>query len=340
MKDKIGLTCSLLAISLFGCFQTTIAQEKEVKQVNLIIAIHNGDTIVNGKSFKNISEKERVALRKNFDNIQIESKAFPDGPRKIVRRMTVTSNDNKMGLDSNITKSIVITTDDDSQNVIMLDSSMQQMVGDKDHKMIIIKRDQRDAKGLTLPQPPQPPHARMEFRPLNGDLDQFHPGMDNEHIEIRMAAPNGEMSFGEPQKLKKAIGFNMPNLPNTNTYNFATTDKNGFTTKTNFTIAEPFKEELKVIFKDENTAIDALHVEHLLLFPNFSNGTTMLSFSLSAKAIIEVKMLDADGKVLFVEKKSLINDHFSKWFNLSKNGIYYLHVKQGNQTFIRKVIKE
>lgn len=339
MRKKIFLPSSLLAISLFGCFQTTIAQEKEVKEMKLTIAINNGDTVVNGKSFKNISEKERVALRKNFDNIHIESEALPGGPHKMMRRMSITATNNQNGLDSNVTKSFVITTDGESYNVFKMDSSEHQMFGDKDHKVIIIKRDKNGDHGMAPPQPPQPPHVRMEFRALDG-VDEFHPRMENEEMDIRMTAPRGEMGFPEPQILRRAIGNNRPNMPNSTTYNFATTDKNGFTTETKFTIAEPFKAELKAVFKSENTVINGLAVEHLMLYPNFSNGTTMLSFTIPTKAAIEVQLLDTDGKALFVEKKALAGDAFSKWFTLSKNGIYYLQIKQGNNTYIRKVIKE
>ena len=306
MKKKIILTSGFFTFVLFGCFQFAKAQQKEIKEVNLTISIMNGDTIVNGKNFKNISEKERVELRKNFDHIEIRTSA--SNPQNKIRRMTVITTNDQNNLDSNVIK-------------FKMDGPEKHFMEDKDHKVIIINGDKEMIDGM-----PSPPHVRMEFKSLDGDMS--------------MIPPTEERDFPPHFKNGAEMRSSRPNLPNSNSYNFISTDKNGFTTKTKITVEEPFRSELKTIFNNQNAPINSLELNNLLFYPNFSKGTTTLSFSTSAKATIEVKMLDGDGHPLFLDKKTLSSDTYVKQFILSKNGIYYLQVNQGNNTFIRKVIKE
>ena len=153
-----------------------------------------------------------------------------------------------------------------------------------------------------------------------------------------------ENGIGAPQILKHLaevgnMDFVRADKPNSSRFNYAITDKNGYTTRTQISILEPNKADLKGVFNNENIAINTLAVDDLVLSPNYSSGKITLSFTATTKGVLAVKLVDTDGKILFSENKAIFDNTYTKQFALARNGIYYLEVSQVGKTYIRKLIK-
>jgi hypothetical protein len=146
-----------------------------------------------------------------------------------------------------------------------------------------------------------------------------------------------------PDMGMKTFSFNMPrhkqgfefSSRNSQTFNYSNTDNDGINTNINFRVSEPSKEKLKRIAGTEKAE---LALNDLNLVPEFSTGKTTLSFNLPAKTTADVKFTDTEGKVLWADKATA--GTFSKKISLPVNGVYYLQVKQGANTAVKKIIKE
>jgi hypothetical protein len=121
---------------------------------------------------------------------------------------------------------------------------------------------------------------------------------------------------------------------NSQSFNYANTNKDGFSTQISYNASDVNPETAKRISGAEKPEIS---IDDLMLTPSFSTGKTNLSFSLPEKGSAEVLFKDSDGKVLWTDKT---NGTFNKSFELPQNGIYYLQVKQGNKTGLRRIVKE
>lgn len=294
---------------MLGTCQKVSAQEIMEKRENISITINNGDTTVNGKKFKDISEKERVGLRKNFDNLHTERNRITMGTPHIYKRVYMEKKGDSLFVDS-------LKTTMFSYN-FSGEPSMLRINGDsirilKDHNIFLDRNGSRNEIFLE--------------RKLDDNIDwqMVHPrrgpGMPNPGINRNV----------EELRTKR---------PNSSNFDYSTTDKDGFTTNTHIEMMEPNKMDLKNSLMMENASISTLKVENLVFYPNFSSGKMALSFNTDVKGTLEVKLTANNGDVVFAEKKALTGDTYNKQFPLSKNGIYFLQITQGNKTFIRKVIK-
>jgi hypothetical protein len=122
---------------------------------------------------------------------------------------------------------------------------------------------------------------------------------------------------------------------NAQTLQYTSTDNDGISTHINFSIYDAPKEKVKLIAGTENAE---LIVNDLNLVPEFTTGTTTLSFNLPAKAPAQVKLTNTKGIILWTDKA--IAGSFSKKIRLPLNGVYYLLVKQGASVAVKKVVKE
>ena len=66
MIKKLLLINCLLVVVLITTSKKSQAQDNVKKEVKTSIIINDGDTTVNGKKFKNLSEEEKTELRKEF----------------------------------------------------------------------------------------------------------------------------------------------------------------------------------------------------------------------------------------------------------------------------------
>ncbi|WP_158534928.1 T9SS type A sorting domain-containing protein [Mucilaginibacter hurinus] len=133
------------------------------------------------------------------------------------------------------------------------------------------------------------------------------------------------------------LGRTFDNLvkPNSQSFNYTSTDADGISTHVSYRINAASAEKLKMI-AGVNTA--TLQLKDIHISPEFSTGKTTLTFNLPAKTAAEVQFKDSQGKLLWSDKA--VNGAFSKTFVLGLNGAYYLQVKQGMDIAVKRVVKE
>jgi len=386
----------LLVIGLLS-YNSTQAQNKEIKEVKTSIMIMNGDTIVNGKKFSQLPESEKVELRKSFKGLNSgQLRISRNTPHDNAPKVIIVNTD---GVDAVLTdgsltqgsanaqnkrikeiRTSVMIMDDDSimnwkkfselpesekmelrKNSKGLNSSQLRISNNAQHgnvsKVIIVNSDGKDSiltdgtnqRVFNFNDGSQRMHIQVETDSESNDMD----GQNIERkVIIRKNGMNdmglymgdSENGISAPQILQRMTeGTNMdfarPNKPNSSRFNYSFTDKDGYTTRTQISILEPNKADLKDVLKSENLAINTLAVDDLVLSPNYSSGKITVSFTTTAKGVLAVKLVDTDGDILFSENKAIFDNSYTKQFALAKNGIYFLEVSQAGKTYVRKLIK-
>ncbi|MDA9555649.1 T9SS type A sorting domain-containing protein [Pelobium sp.] len=284
MNKLLPILSGLLALTI----QATFAQSTKEKEVRTSIIINNTDTIVNGKNFKDISESERVELRKNFTDLDNKPDAkmlSKAGNRNVIIKRLNGEN----------------IADSSKIRVFSFDDTLPGK-GNIENR-IIVRKPNADDIDWKMVHPKRAPIPAMP--PLKGNLFEFE----------------------------------RPSKPNSSSFNFSTTDKDGFTTRTQIRISEPSTTDLKEVFKNERAEVDGLKIENLVFYPNFSAGTMSMAFNLPKKGNVSVKLIDSSGQTVFTDNKTLTTDSYNKQVTLNKNGIYFLEVIQAGKTFLRKIVK-
>ena len=304
---KLLLLNFLFVVIVITTYKKAQAQDNEKKEVKTSIIINDNDTTVNGKKFKNLSEDEKTELRKEF--IKVEQRRISiDAPHinksvTIVKRKSFVNDSLIFAVDSTRMRKFSYTIDGNAPKVFEFwrDTLVGKLDGTNMERKIILGRN------------------------LGEDIDweMVHPR--------RVASGRPSINSGYTMTLPAS------NKPNSNTFNYSTTDKDGFTTNITYTVAEPSKTDLNSTFKDEKINVNGLSISDVMLIPNFTSGKTTLTFSTKAKGVLNIKLMDSAGTTLFSDNKTLIGELYSNSFSVAKNGNYFLHITQGSQTFIRKV---
>ena len=135
--------------------------------------------------------------------------------------------------------------------------------------------------------------------------------------------------------------FKHPNMmmghaaKNSQSFNYSNIDKDGISTRISFNVSDAGPESIKRIAGVEKADLE---INDLTLAPMFSSGKTLLSFSLEGNATAQVELKNTEGKVILSGKTS--GGTFTKMFDLPQNGVYYLQVKQGNKTGLKRIVKQ
>lgn len=313
MNKKLNLLNVIMIILFFGLSRVYAQNQNfDQKQENITITINNGDTIINGKNFKTISEAEKAQLRK---------------------KMNIISDKNGMRIaigSPHINKRIRMIKKMDGDSVV-LDSNEVRVYSFDDQKPMMWK-----FRNDSL--------HRLRFYANPDSLSQIliSPMGEDNYMDIdpKMVHPRWSPDFdrmpifrGKNQMLIRTT------QPNSSNFNYTLTDKDGYTTEERINVSNPKKEELKSLFKDENKDIHSLEIKNLIFYPNFDSGKTTLGFTVPEKSQINVKLVDSNGDAIFSENRNLTSLSYSRSFDWHKNGIYYLEVSSGKKTFIKKVIK-
>jgi hypothetical protein len=122
---------------------------------------------------------------------------------------------------------------------------------------------------------------------------------------------------------------------NTQTFDYTITSKEGISTHVSYYVSEPVQSDAKQII---GAYKPGLEIQDVSLVPQFWAGKTLLTFSLPDKTTAEVELTDNEGKAIWEDR--IISQVFSKSFSWTLNGTYYLVVKQGGETAIKKIVKE
>ena len=156
---------------------------------------------------------------------------------------------------------------------------------------------------------------------------------------------NGEPGDGRKAELKEwRLKYSDENAArefghkNTQNFSYTNTDAQGISTHVSYRVSEPSGAVNHGAGDNGNPQFDVLELKDLTLVPQFEAGKTVIAFSLPSKAVAEVQFKDSENNVIWSEKAT--NGQFMKAFNLGLNGVYYLHVKQGNKLAVKKIFKE
>ena len=307
MIKKLLLLNCLFVVVVITTYKKAQAQTIENKEMKTSIIINGGDTTINGKNFKNLSEEEKTELRKEFTQVE-KRRISMNSPRintsiSKIRKKSADNDSLILVTDSTRMRKFSYTIDGNAPKVFEFwrDTLVGKLDGTNMEREIILGRN------------------------LGEDIDweMVHPR--------RVASGRPSINSGYTMTLPAS------NKPNSNTFNYSTTDKDGFTTNITYTVAEPSKTDLNSTFKDEKINVNGLNISDVMLIPNFTSGKTTLTFSTKAKGVLNIKLMDSAGTTLFSDNKTLIGELYSNSFSVAKNGNYFLHITQGSQTFIRKV---
>lgn len=143
-------------------------------------------------------------------------------------------------------------------------------------------------------------------------------------------------------QFNKPNGFDKNNFPlsrvpkrNMQNYDFVHVDNEGFTTRLRFTVTDVSNEDLKKMPYVQGPKFE---VEDLVLVPEFTSGTILMTFHLHSKIPADVKFVNSEGETIWDAKTN--GEHFSKSFTLGLNGIYFLQIIQGKSVAAKRIVKE
>ena len=185
-----------------------------------------------------------------------------------------------------------------------------------DHQVMIIRTDTADNVVM-----------RRRPRPMETEQSFAFRGNDGAPDRMGMAPAGPDRPYRSPM-----MRFERRN---SQSFNYTNTDNEGITTHISFRVSEPMHEDLQKITGVEGGKLD---INDLSLVPEFKSGKTVIMFSLPSKAVADVYLKDSEGKLVWNDKST--GGNFSKSFVLGLNGIYYLHIKQGSNMAVKKIIKE
>jgi hypothetical protein len=146
-----------------------------------------------------------------------------------------------------------------------------------------------------------------------------------------------------PPMEMKSFSFDMPkrgahfefNNRNSQAFNYSNIDADGISTNVSFKVSDASKEKLRAIAHTEKAV---LVINDINLSFEFSSGKTAMTFNLPAKTATDIKFTNTEGAIIWADRTA--TGSFSKKFSLPLNGVYYLHVKQGDKIALKKIVKE
>lgn len=154
------------------------------------------------------------------------------------------------------------------------------------------------------------------------------------NVEITESFNNRTKTTAFGQNFYRGMAYN-EGRKNTLRFDYENTDNEGIRTHIRFFVSDASNDDLKRMPYVEGGKFE---MGNLVIAPEFSNGNTLLMFTLPAKTEAEVKLFNSASKIIWTENAS--GGSFKKEFNLGLNGVYYLQVKQGNLFSVKRIIKE
>lgn len=103
--------------------------------------------------------------------------------------------------------------------------------------------------------------------------------------------------------------------------------------------------EMRIIAEDDERVVEERSLamnEPISVYPNPNKGTFTIAFNQKEKVKTAIRVVDAQGKVVFKEKLGTFSGNYKKELDLQKhgNGVYIVTVEQGDEVSSRKVIVE
>lgn len=346
-KTILKILLCLFAIATVAFDNAVHGQDKNGMTRSIII--NNGDTIVNGKKFKDLNKVEQAKLREEFKEMEKNFRGGSNVRSKenvVIRR----GDDNEDFVISRNGKEpkILIWNDDIGPEVRnfnfngkipdelrVLRDNGDSIFFDKDFQVFNFGGD-----------------SSMNFR-FNADslLQRFNFKMDglDSSFRKRIITMHRDKVPGFPGTFERVElpGMRLEGRPfagfaernNSASFNYNYTDNDGISSHMNIRISDAGKDQLKKITGTE-AITKSLIINDLTLFPNFSSGKMTLSFNVASKGTAKVNVLDSDLKSIFTDDIVNLYGNYVKQLTLPKNGVYYVTVNQNGNWFVKRLVKE
>ncbi|MDB5286522.1 MAG: hypothetical protein JWR05_1471 [Mucilaginibacter sp.] len=297
LKPSLEVIFSISVMAILGLPPLVMAQTQKDFEIKIV----NGDTTVNGKNIKKLTEQERKDALAELGNMHgtIEIEANGDAQSNII----IKRNNRRNGKTNVIVERRVTKGEQVGPEFFEINP------GDSSSKKFNIKLNRLKKIDTSLA--------------FNYELN------DEQPIKIEM---NRDFSFAGPNKRPMRMRFNNRNTQN---FDYVSTDNDGISTHISFRVTDAMNDKVKATGGTDKTY---LSLNDLNLSPEFSTGKVLISFNLPVKTPADVKLTDSQGKILFTDKT--VAGSFSKKVSLPLNGIYYLGVKQGAASVTKKIVKE
>lgn len=302
----------LMAFSVFiiASSGSSVKAQNEKRIIRSII-ITNGDTIINGQKLNEAKAEDRVRLRKELKEMG------QDMDRITENSVIIKKKNNK--------EPLVLHWNDEKDVDAELDLNNR-----KKSDVRIFKFDGKEMNIDSLVN-----GFGLKIDGLDSNLRQR--GITTER-NFRQGLPGMRLRANPERPALRTPFYGGEDIKNTSLFSYNYIDQDGIPSRMNIRISAIEKEHAEKItgVKDANTD---LKVEDLTLFPNFSSGKMGISFNVSSNTPLKLKILNSEFKQVFNDEASNFNGNYSKQISLTKNGIYYIAIKQNNSWFLKKLIK-
>jgi len=305
------LLLNWLIAGVLASISHPICYAQTKKSISKTIIVTNGDTVINGKRLADLDKAERDKLRKE---LYTEKKKQGNGEFDVMIERRDANGDLVLkkyikGNEGTLTEDSVVRLRINPLMRLKRDSDAIAAKGDS----LLIRKFHKKLES----------HDRLPVMPPS---------------DINVRIPNAFREMESEDDFKRPGRQKFSERPNSQSFNYSNTGKDGFTTRMNVFISDLTNAEIKKVTGLES--IDKpLEVEDLAIFPNFSSGKMSLSFNLESKGSITVTIKDADNKNVFFDTVKNFSGIYLKQANLPKNGIYYLSISQNNKWFVKRIVK-
>ena len=298
LKPSLEVIFSIGVMAILGLPLLVMAQTQKDFEIKIV----NGDTTVNGKNIKKLTEQERKDALAELGNMHgtFEIETNGDAQSNII----IKRNNKRNGKTNVIVERRLTKGDQFAPEIFEMNP------GDSSSKKINIKLNR--------------------LRKIDTSLAFNYELNDEQPLKIEM---DRDFRFSGPNTRPMRMRFNNRNTQN---FDYVNTDNDGINTHISFRVTNAIDDKAKAAGRTDKTTY--LSLNDLNLSPEFSTGKVLISFNLPDKTTADVILTDSQGKVLFTDKAA--SGSFSKKISLPLNGIYYLNVKQAAASVIKRIVKE
>jgi hypothetical protein len=259
LKPNLEVIFSISVMAILGLPLLVMAQTQKDFEIKIV----NGDTTVNGKNIKKLTEQERKDALAELGNLHGTFEIETNGDAQ--SNITIKRNNKRNGktnliVERRITKGEQIAPD-----------FFEMGPGDSSSKKFNIKLNRLKRIDTSLA--------------FNYELN------DEQPLKVEM---NRDFRLDGPNKRPMRMRFNNRNTQN---FDYVNTDNDGISTHISFRVTDAMNDKVK-----GGTDKTYLSLNDLNLSPEFSTGKVFISFNLPVKTPADVKLTDSQGKILFTDK--------------------------------------
>lgn len=107
-------------------------------------------------------------------------------------------------------------------------------------------------------------------------------------------------------------------------------------------ITDASDDDMKLIGKPAGLSDNKLAIDRINFYPNPNTGKFNLDFNLKSKGNTEVNIINLEGKSIYKDELPDFSGNYNKEIDISANpkGIYFVKIKQGDHTQLKKLVLE